>query len=146
MVNFVEKTLAEQGFGVSWSRHVAPVLDHHARRVRLRIVFAVATSCPSLVLATIAIVMHSNLNDAMILAQPLNMALVVALAALAVIGSWVVVLRHDSALAAPVRTAVEAHFGALFTMDDNSAFGDVILQDLVAVSYTHLTLPTTAYV
>ena len=132
MVNFVEKTLAEQGFGASWSRHVAPVLDHHARRVRWRIVFGLATSCLSLVLATIAIFMHSNLNDAMIFAGPLNTALVVAIAALAVIGSWFVVLRHDPAVAAPVRTAVEAHFGALFTMDDNSTFGEVILQDLVA--------------
>ena len=97
-----------------------------------RIVFAVATSFLSLVLATIAIVMHANVNDAMILAQPLNTALVVALATLAVIGSWVVVLRHDSALAAPVRAAVESHFGALFTKDDNAGFGEVILQDLVA--------------
>ena len=132
MVNFVEKTLAEQGFGVSWSRYVAPVLEHDSRRVRRRIVFAVATSFLSLVLATIAIVMHANVNDAMILAQPLNTALVVALAALAVIGSWVVVLRHASALAAPVRAAVESHFGALFTKDDNAAFGEVIFQDLVA--------------
>ena len=132
MVNFVEKTLAEQGFGVSWSRYVAPVLEHDSRRVRRRIVFAVATSFLSLVLATIAIVMHANVNDAMILAQPLNTALVVALAALAVIGSWVVVLQHASALAAPVRAAVESHFGALFTKDDNAAFGEVILQDLMA--------------
>ena len=132
MVDFVEKTLAEQGFGFFWSRYVAPVLEHDSRRVRRRIVFAVATSFLSLVLATIAIVMHANVNDAMILAQPLNTALVVALAALAVIGSWVVVLRHDSALAAPVRAAVESHFGALFTKDDNAAFGEVILQDLVA--------------
>ena len=80
MSNFVEKTLAEQGFGVSWSRYVAPVLEHDSRRVRRRIVFAVATSFLSLVLATIAIVMHANVNDAMILAQPLNTALVVALA------------------------------------------------------------------
>ena len=132
MSNFVEKTLAEQGFGVSWSRYVAPVLEHDSRRVRRRIVFAVATSFLSLVLATIAIVMHANVNDAMILAQPLNTALVVALAALALIGSWVVVLQHASALAAPVRAAVESHFGALFTKEDNAGFGEVILQDLVA--------------
>jgi hypothetical protein len=132
MVDFVEKTLAERGFGVSWSWYVAPVLEHDSRRVRRRIVFAVATSFLSLVLAAIAIVMHANVNDAMILAQPLNTALVVALAALAVIGSWVVVLQHASALAAPVRAAVESHFGALFTKDDNAAFGEVILQDLVA--------------
>ena len=132
MVDFVEKTLAEQGFGASWTRHVGPALDNDARRVRRRVIFAVVTSCLALVLATIAIFIHVRVNGDMILARPLDTALVAALAALAVIGSWVVVLRHDSVLAGPVRVAVEAHFGVLFTHDDNAAFGEVILQDLVS--------------
>lgn len=132
MVTFSEKTLAEQGFGVSWNRYVGPALEVTVRQIRRRTVFAVVTSLLALVLAAVAIVMHASVNDAMILAQPFNLALVVALAALAVIGSWVVVLRHDADLASPVRAAVEAHFAELFTRDDNTAFGEVVLQDLVS--------------
>ena len=132
MGNFVEKTLAEQGFGASWSLHVGPALDNDARRVRRRLVFAIVTSCTAVLLATAALLLHARAHDDMILAQPLNAALILALAALAVIGSWVVLLRHDSRLASPVRAAVEAHFGKLFATDDNTAFGEVILQDLAA--------------
>ena len=131
MATFVEKTLAEQGFGTSWTRHVAPVLASNVKQVRRRVAFAIVTSGMALLLAATAIVMHSRVNDDMILAQPFNTALVVALAALAMIGSWVVVLRFESGLAAPVRAAVEAHFAALFTRDGNKAFGELILQDLV---------------
>jgi len=132
MSNFVEKTLAEQGFGASWLLHVGPALDNDARRRRRRLAFAIVTSCTAVALGAAAMFLHAQVNDDMILAQPLNAALILALAALAVIGSWVVMLRHDSGLAAPVRAAVEAHFGKLFTADDNTAFGEVILQDLAS--------------
>ena len=76
MVTFSEKTLAEQGFGVSWNRYVGPALEVTMRQIRRRTVFAVVTSLLALVLAAVAIVMHASVNDAMILAQPFNLALI----------------------------------------------------------------------
>ena len=50
MATFVEKTLAEQGFGTSWTRHVAPVLEQQCAPGPAAVAFAiVATSGISLV-------------------------------------------------------------------------------------------------
>ena len=83
-------------------------------------------------LGIVALFLQGIVPEDSIFAQPLYVALVLALAALAAIASWVTMLRPDANLAERVWDAVEAHFAALFSHDDNDAFAEVVLQDLTA--------------
>lgn len=129
---FIEKTLAEQGFGACWARDVAPVVEAGVARRRRRTMFASLITGLAVGLGGAAMLLQTQMSDTSFLAQPLNQALVLALAALAAIGGWVGVLRDRAPYGAVVRAAVERHFASLFVRDDNEAFGHVVLQDLVA--------------
>ena len=83
---FVEKTLAEQGFGACWARYVAPLVEAGVARRRRRTMFASLITGMAVGLGGVALLLQAQVPDAGFLAQPLNRALVLALAALAVIG------------------------------------------------------------
>ena len=134
---FVEKTLAEQGFGACWARDVAPLVEACVARRRRRTMFASLITGMAVGLGGVALLLQAQVPDAGFLAQPLNQALVLALAALAVIGAWATLLRQQAAIGAVVRQAVELHFASLLSGDDNRAFGEVVLQDLIADGVLH---------
>ena len=68
-------------------------------------------------LGIVALFLQGIVPEDSIFAQPLYVALVVALAALAAIASWVTLLRPGAELAERVWDAVEGHFAALFSRD-----------------------------
>ena len=131
MLTFVEKTLAEEGFGACWKQEVAPQLDCHVKGRRRHLMFASLISGVAVGLGVVALLLRAQIGHAGFLAEPVHLALVLALAALAVIGAWVTVLRGQAEVGACVRRAVELHFASLFAADGNAAFGEVVLQDLV---------------
>ena len=83
-------------------------------------------------LAVATVMLSRSVAPDSIMANPLYVALVLALAALAAIASWVSLLRRDLRLADAVELAVDTHFAALYAADGNEAFAEVVLQDLVA--------------
>lgn len=128
---FAEKTLAEEGFGVTWARTVAPSVMESDKRRRRRTMFASLATGITVGLSVVSVLLQMQATDVGFLASPVNHALVLALAALAAIGAWVNVLRGSEPLEAPVRKAVEAHFASILSPDDNAAFGQVIIEDLI---------------
>ena len=129
---FVEKTVAEQGFGASWKVHVAPLVEIAIRRRHRQMLFASLASGLAIGLAGAALFLGRVVPADSLFAQPLFLALIMALAALAAIASWVTMLRRDASMHGAVMAAVEAHFAALLTADGNNAFAEVVLQDLVS--------------
>jgi hypothetical protein len=132
MSGFVEKTVAEQGFASSWDLHVNADLVSAVKQRQRRMLFASLATGISVGLGMVALFLKGIVPEDSIFAQPLYVALVVALAALAAIASWVTLLRPGAELAERVWDAVEGHFAALFSRDDNDAFAEVIIQDLAA--------------
>lgn len=132
MSGFVEKTVAEAGFAASWARHVAPLVDGMNARSGRQIMFASIVTGLAVGLAVVAMMLSRSVAADSIMANPLFVALVLALSVLAAIASWVLTLRRDLQLADAVDLAVETHFAALFAGDANEAFAEVVLQDLVA--------------
>ncbi len=132
MSGFVEKTVAEQGFASSWDLHVDADLVAAVKQRQRRMLFASLATGISVGLGMVALFLKGIVPEDSIFAQPLYVALVVALAALAAIASWVTLLRPGAELAERVWDAVEGHFAALFSRDDNDAFAEVIIQDLAA--------------
>jgi len=132
MFKFVEKTVAEAGFAASWAQHVAPQAEEIETRIRRQKMFASVVTGLAVGLAVVTVMLSRTVAADNIMANPLYVALVLALAALAVIAAWVALLRRDLRLADAVELAVETHFSALFSADGNEAFAEVILQDLVA--------------
>jgi hypothetical protein len=131
MLSFVEKTLAEQGFAACWDLQVAPLIERYAAKRRRRILCASLITGIAAGLAIVVLALHTQIDSAGFLDQPMNRALVLALAGLAVICVWMALLPVPAAFAKAVRRAVELHFANLFSADDNTAFGEVVLQDLV---------------
>ena len=132
MAVFVEKTVAEQGFGASWKLHVAPLIESAVRRRHRQMLFASLATGLAIGLAGAALFLGRIVKADSLFAQPFFLALIVALATLAAIASWVTMLRRDSSMDGAVMAAVEAHFAALLTADENDAFAEVVLQDLVS--------------
>ena len=132
MSGFVEKTVAEQGFAASWNLHVGPLIEIANRRRHRQLLFGSLVTGLAAGLGVAALFLGRVVPPDSLFAQPLFMALVLALAALAAIASWVTMLRRDGSMGDAVLSAVESHFAALFTPDDNAAFAEVILQDLVS--------------
>ncbi len=132
MSGFVEKTVAEQGFASSWDLHVDADLVAAVKQRQRRMLFASLATGISVGLGMVALFLKGIVPEDSIFAQPLYVALVVALAALAAIASWVTLLHPGAELAERVWDAVEGHFAALFSRDDNDAFAEVIIQDLAA--------------
>ena len=132
MSGFVEKTVAEQGFASSWDLHVDADLVAAVKQRQRRMLFASLATGISVGLGMVALFLKGIVPEDSIFAQPLYVALVVALAALAAIASWVTLLRPGAELAERVWDAVEGHFAALFSRADNDAFAEVIIQDLAA--------------
>ena len=130
MSGFVEKTVAEQGFASSWKMHMSPLIDAAVKRQRRQMMFASLVTGLALGLGVVALFLGRLVTVDGLFAQPLFMALILALAALAAIASWVPLLRRDSLLRDGVMAAVESHFAALVTPDENTAFAEVLLQDL----------------
>ncbi len=139
MSGFVEKTVAEQGFASSWDLHVDADLVAAVKQRQRRMLFACLATGISAGLGIVALFLQGIVPEDSIFAQPLYVALVVALAALAAIASWVTLLRPGAELAERVWDAVEGHFAALFSRADNDAFAEVIIQDLAAIIQTNLT-------
>ena len=131
MVSFVEKTLAEQGFGASWRQQVAPLMAQYESRQRRRIMFASLAIGIAVGLGVVVLMVQTQMLSSRLLASPLHQLLVLALAVLAGIGALVALLPAKMDFAGAVRRAVGLHFANLLTPDDNAAFGEVILQDLV---------------
>jgi len=132
MSAFIEKTVAEAGFAASWAQHVAPLATAMQARQRRQTLFASLVTGLAVGLAVATVMLSRAVDAESIMANPLYVALVLALAALAAIASWVALLRRDRRLADAVELAVETHFAALYAADENEAFAEVVLQDLVA--------------
>ena len=128
---FVEKTLAEEGFAATWARTVTPSVMESSKRSRRRTMFASLATGITVGLSVVSVLLQMRAADAAFLASPVNHALVLALAALAAIGAWVNVLRGRESHEPSVRKAVEAHFANILSPDDNAAFGQVIIEDLI---------------
>jgi len=131
MGSFVEKTLAEQGFGASWRQQVAPLMAQYESRQRRRIMFASLAIGIAVGLGVVVLMVQTHILSSRLLDSPLHQLLVLALAVLAGIGAWVALLPAKMDFAGAVRRAVGLHFASLLTPDDNTAFGEVILQDLL---------------
>ena len=131
MSGFVEKTVAEAGFAASWAQHVAPLAERFDVRRRRQLLFASLVTGLAAGLAVVTVMLSGSVHADNIMANPLYASLVLALAALAAIASWVTMLRRDMRLSDAVDLAVETHFAALFAADGNEAFAEVVLQDLV---------------
>ena len=131
MSGIVEKTVAEAGFAASWMQHVAPVAKAFEARMRRQLLFASLVTGLAVGLAVVTVILSRSVGADNIMANPLYVSLVLALAALAAIAGWVSLLRRDTSLADAVDLAVETHFASLFMADGNEAFAEVILQDLV---------------
>ena len=132
MSGFVEKTVAEAGFAASWAQHVSPLVKTIETHKRRRMMFASIVTGLAVGLAVSTVMLSRSAAADSIMANPLYVALVLALAALAGIASWVSLLRRDLRLADAVELAVDTHFAALYAADGNEAFAEVVLQDLVA--------------
>ena len=131
MTGFVEKTVAEQRFGASWNKYVEPALQAAESTMVRRRMFGYVVSGAALALIIVALGLAALAGPGSFFAAPLTIALVIALSALALIASWVPMLRGGADISAPVMAAVESHFGALLSMDENDAFASVLVQDLV---------------
>ena len=131
MTGFVEKTVAEQRFGASWKKYVEPALQASESTMLRRRMFGYVVSGAALALIIVASGLAALAGPGSFFAAPLTIALVMALSALALIASWVPMLRGGADVSGPVMAAVESHFGALFSMDENDAFATVLVQDLV---------------
>ena len=131
MLSFIEKTLAEQGFAACWDMDVAPLIERHAAKRRRRITIASLITGIAAGLAIVVLALHTRIDSAGFMAQPMTRALVLALAGLIVICVWMALLPVQAAVGDVVRRAVEAHFDSLFRADDNAAFAEIVLQDLV---------------
>ena len=130
MPDFVEKTVAEQGFASSWDLHVGADLLAAVKQRHRRMLFASLATGISIGLGMVAVFLTSIVPEDSIFAQPLYVALIVAVATLGAIASWIILLRPSAELEERVWEAVEAHFASLFSRDDNHAFAEVIIQDL----------------
>ena len=130
MSGFVEKTVAEQGFALSWDLHVDADLVVAVKRRHRRMLFASLATGISVGLGIVALFFKGLVPEDSIFAQPLYVALVVALATVASITGWITLRRPSAELKERVWEAVEAHFASLFSRNDNHAFAEVIIQDL----------------
>ena len=130
MSGFVEKTVAEQGFASSWDLHVGADLLAAVKQRHRRMLFASLATGISIGLVMVPVFLKGIVPEDSIFAQPLYVALVVALATVASITGWITLRRPGAELEERVWEAVEAHFASLFSRDDNHAFAEVIIQDL----------------
>ena len=130
MSGFVEKTVAEQGFASSWDLHVGADLLAAVKERHRRMLFASLASGISIGLVMVPVLLKGTVLENSIFAQPLYVVLVVALATVVSITSWITLRRPSADLEERVWQAVEAHFASLFSRDDNHAFAEVIIQDL----------------
>ena len=130
MSGFVEKTVAEQGFASSWDLHVGADLLAAVKQRHRRMLFASLATGISIGLVMVPVFLKGIVPEDSIFAQPLYVALVVALATVAAITGWITLRRPSAELEERVWEAVEAHFASLFSRDDNHAFAEVIIQDL----------------
>ncbi len=131
MLSFIEKTLAEQGFATCWRLEVAPLIERFGVSRRRRLISASLITGIAVGIAIVVLALHTQIDSAGFLDQPMNRALVLALVGLVVICVWMALLPAQPAFGDAVRRAVELHFASLLTADDNTAFGEVVLQDLV---------------
>lgn len=132
MSGFIEKTVAEQGFAASWKLHMAPLVESASRRRHRQMLFGSVVTGLALGLGGAALFLAQAVPPDSPFAQPLFLVLVLALAALAALASWLLLLERDASLPDAAMAAVETHFAALFTRDENAAFAEVVLQDLVS--------------
>ena len=132
MSGFVEKTVAEQGFASSWDLHVGAYLLAAVKQRHRRMLFASLATGISIGLVMVPVFLKGIVPEDSIFAQPLYVALVVALATVAAINGWITLRRPGAELEERVWEAVEAHFASLFSRDDNHAFAEVIIQDLAS--------------
>ncbi len=131
MSGFVEKTVAEQGFASRWDLHVGADLLAAVKQRHRRMLFASLATGISIGLVMVPVFLKSIVPQDSIFAQPLYVALVVALATVAASTGWITLRRPGAELEERVWEAVEAHFASLLSRDDNHAFAEVIIQDLV---------------
>ena len=115
---FVEKTVAEQGFASSWDLHVGADLLAAVKQRHRRILFASLATGISIGLGMVAVFLACIVPEDSIFTQPLYVALVVTVATLGAIASWIILRRPGAALEERVWEAVEAHFASLFSRDD----------------------------
>ena len=130
MSGFVEKTVAEQGFASSWDLHVGADLLAAVKQRHRRMLFASLATGISIGLGMVAVFLKGVVPEDSMFTQPLYITLVIALAAISTIASWITLRRPGVELEEQVWDAVEAHFASLFSRDDNHAFAEVIIQDL----------------
>jgi hypothetical protein len=132
MRSFVEKTSAEQGFGVSWRQEVVPLLERYEARRYWRTIVASLITGIAVGVGGVMLLQQFQIVKFDFLVPPLNQMLVLALAVLVALMTWMALLPVNGVFGGAVRRAVEVHFAGLLTPNTNAGFAEVILQDLVA--------------
>ena len=134
MSGFVERTDFEAGFAAQWDRYLAPAIGVLRAGRRRRMLFASLTTVAGAALICAAVVIWSVAPDfgprLAALTQPVFAALVVALAALAMIGAWVPLLGRDETFDEQLEAALQAHIAAVMRPSDNAGFASLIIEDL----------------
>ena len=136
MSSFAERTAFEAGFASHWDTHLASEIQAARHQLRRRGIFALVITGIGVGLIGIVAAIWWVTPDfgprVALLSQPLFPALVAGLAALAVIGSWVPLIRKDVSLESGLELALAAHISAVMTPDENDKFAELVVQDLAA--------------
>ena len=134
MSGFLERTDFEAGFAAQWDRYLAPAIDVLRTSRRRRMLFASLITVTGAVTIGAAVVIWSAAPDfgprLAVLTQPVFAALVVALAALAMIGAWVPLLGRNKTFDEQLEAALQAHIAAFMRPSDNAGFASLIIGDL----------------
>ena len=131
---FVERTNFEAGFAAQWDSHLAPVIAAARSRHRQQLAFGgLVTVIGVAVVWAGAVIWLSAAPFGprfALLEQPVFAALIAALAALSIIGSWVPLITRKDRYDEPLETAVCAHLAGVMEPSDNSGFAALLVAEL----------------
>ena len=131
---FVERTDFEAGFAAQWDSHLAPAIAAVRSRHRRQLAFGgFVTLIGTGVIGAGAVMWLSDITLGprfALLDQPVFAALIAALAALAMIGSWVPLITRKDSYDEPLEAAMRAHLAGVMEPCDNSGFAALLVAEL----------------
>ena len=131
---FVERTDFEAGFAAQWDSHLAPAIAAVRSRHRRQLAFGgFVTLIGTGVIGAGAVMWLSDITLGprfALLDQPVFAALIAALAALAMIGSWVPLITRKDSYDEPLEAAMRAHLAGAMEPCDNSGFAALLVAEL----------------